>query len=118
MEDACIYMVLEYGEIDLAGMLFAKRKEMQSSNETDLDENWLRFYWQVLICHVVLLRHRSTLPRRLESFCLFLKHIFDCLQFSELMYGFTYDSVNPSQESRGNRNDNAAGFLGHFALLP
>lgn len=48
-EEACIYMVLEYGEIDLAGMLSAKRKEMQFYNDTDLDENWLRFYWQVCI---------------------------------------------------------------------
>lgn len=46
-EDALIYMVLEYGEIDLAGMLAAKRKKMQSTNETKPDENWLRFYWQV-----------------------------------------------------------------------
>lgn len=49
MEESCIYMVLEFGEIDLAGMLSAKRKEMQSNNETELDENWLRFYWQVCI---------------------------------------------------------------------
>ena len=46
-EDAFIYMVLEYGEIDLAGMLSAKRKEMQCNNESKLDENWLQFYWQV-----------------------------------------------------------------------
>lgn len=46
-EDAFIYMVLEYGEIDLAGVLSAKRKEMQCNNESKLDENWLRFYWQV-----------------------------------------------------------------------
>jgi serine/threonine-protein kinase TTK/MPS1 len=48
-EEAFIYMVLEYGETDLAGMLSAKRKEMQSNNETKPDENWLRFYWQVFI---------------------------------------------------------------------
>lgn len=49
MEEACIYMVLEYGETDLAGILSAKRKETQSNNETDLDENWLRFYWQQIL---------------------------------------------------------------------
>lgn len=48
-EEAFIYMVLEYGEIDLAGMLVAKRKEMQSSHETKIDENWLRFYWQQIL---------------------------------------------------------------------
>lgn len=40
-------MVLEYGEIDLAHMLSQKWKEMDGSNQT-IDENWLRFYWQVL----------------------------------------------------------------------
>lgn len=46
-DDGCIYMVLEYGEIDLANMLSQKWKEMDSSDRT-IDENWLRFYWQVL----------------------------------------------------------------------
>ena len=45
-DDEHIYMVLEYGEIDLAHMLSQKWKEMDSSNWR-LDENWLRFYWQV-----------------------------------------------------------------------
>ncbi|KAG0616464.1 hypothetical protein M758_5G117800 [Ceratodon purpureus] len=48
-EEAFIYMVLEFGEIDLAGMLSAKRKEMHINNETKLDENWLRFYWQQIL---------------------------------------------------------------------
>lgn len=48
-EEAFIYMVLEYGEIDLAGMLASKRKEMQMMNESKLDENWLRFYWQQML---------------------------------------------------------------------
>lgn len=47
MEDAYIYMVLEFGEIDLAGILSKKRKEMMESNEI-IDENWLRFYWKVM----------------------------------------------------------------------
>lgn len=45
-DDGCIYMVLEYGEIDLAHMLSQKWKEIERSNST-MDENWLRFYWQV-----------------------------------------------------------------------
>ena len=52
-DDGCIYMVLEYGEIDLAHMLAQKWKEMDSSNQT-IDENWLRFYWQVLGLHLAL----------------------------------------------------------------
>lgn len=46
-EDGYIYMVLEYGEIDLAHMLSQKWRELDSS-KTTIDENWLRFYWQVL----------------------------------------------------------------------
>lgn len=45
-DDGCIYMVLEYGEIDLAHMLSQKWKELDRSHRT-IDENWLRFYWQV-----------------------------------------------------------------------
>ncbi|KAF8404157.1 hypothetical protein HHK36_009037 [Tetracentron sinense] len=45
-DDGYIYMVLEYGEIDLAHMLSQKWKEMDSSSWT-IDENWLRFYWQL-----------------------------------------------------------------------
>ncbi|CAN1175453.1 Serine/threonine-protein kinase MPS1 [Linum perenne] len=50
-DDACIYMVLEYGEIDLAHMLSQKWKEMDGSNQT-LDDNWLRFYWQQILLAV------------------------------------------------------------------
>lgn len=46
-DDGYIYMVLEYGEIDLARMLSQKWKELDSSDKT-IDENWLRFYWQVI----------------------------------------------------------------------
>jgi serine/threonine protein kinase len=47
-EDAYIYMVLEYGEIDLAQMLLQKRKEMDAGRK-QIDENWLRFYWQQVL---------------------------------------------------------------------
>ncbi|XP_073117503.1 serine/threonine-protein kinase MPS1 isoform X2 [Elaeis guineensis] len=46
--DEYIYMVLEYGEIDLAHMLSQKWKEMNKSG-WKLDENWLRFYWQQML---------------------------------------------------------------------
>lgn len=53
-DDGYIYMVLEYGEIDLAHMLSQKWKEMDGLNQT-IDENWLRFYWQVLSYNLILL---------------------------------------------------------------
>ncbi|XP_022880184.1 protein kinase 3-like isoform X2 [Olea europaea var. sylvestris] len=50
-DDGYIYMVLEYGEIDLAHMLSQKWKELDSSNSM-IDENWLRFYWQQILLAV------------------------------------------------------------------
>ncbi|KAM7514942.1 hypothetical protein LguiA_004525 [Lonicera macranthoides] len=50
-EDGYIYMVLEYGEIDLAHMLSQKWRELDSS-KTTIDENWLRFYWQQMLLAV------------------------------------------------------------------
>ncbi|VFQ86377.1 unnamed protein product [Cuscuta campestris] len=50
-EDGFIYMVLEYGEIDLAHMLSQKWKELDDCNAT-IDENWLRFYWQQILLAV------------------------------------------------------------------
>ncbi|XP_022141543.1 serine/threonine-protein kinase MPS1 isoform X2 [Momordica charantia] len=47
-DDGYIYMVLEYGEIDLAHMLSQKWKEIDGSDQT-IDENWLRFYWQQIL---------------------------------------------------------------------
>ncbi|XP_038714869.1 serine/threonine-protein kinase MPS1-like isoform X2 [Tripterygium wilfordii] len=47
-DDGCIYMVLEYGEIDLAHMLSQKWKELDGSDQT-IDDNWLRFYWQQIL---------------------------------------------------------------------
>ena len=45
-DDHYIFMVLEFGEIDLAHMVAQKWKERNNSN-MKIDENWLRFYWQV-----------------------------------------------------------------------
>ncbi|CAM6098492.1 unnamed protein product [Calypogeia fissa] len=50
-EDACIYMVLEFGEVDLATILSKKRKEMMESDEI-IDDNWLRFYWKHMLLAV------------------------------------------------------------------
>ncbi|KAK8930701.1 Serine/threonine-protein kinase Aurora-2 [Platanthera zijinensis] len=46
--DEYIYMVLEYGEIDLAHMLMQKCKDMDGLS-WNINENWLRFYWQISI---------------------------------------------------------------------
>ncbi|XXG87204.1 hypothetical protein AAC387_Pa11g1949 [Persea americana] len=56
-DDAYIYMVLEYGEIDLAQMLSQKWKGMDSSS-WEIDENWLRFYWQQIL-HAVYTIHEE-----------------------------------------------------------
>ncbi|MCO5567582.1 hypothetical protein L7F22_021276 [Adiantum nelumboides] len=45
--DAYIYMVLEYGEVDLATMLQEKIKERGLGD--DVDETWLRFYWRQIL---------------------------------------------------------------------
>lgn len=50
-EDGFIYMVLEYGEIDLAHMLSQKWKEADVTN-SPIDDNWLRFYWQQILLAV------------------------------------------------------------------
>ncbi|KAE8648398.1 serine/threonine-protein kinase MPS1 isoform X2 [Cucumis sativus] len=47
-DDGYIYMVLEYGEIDLAHMLSQKWKEIDGTDQI-IDENWLRFYWQQIL---------------------------------------------------------------------
>ncbi|XP_022993812.1 probable serine/threonine-protein kinase mps1 isoform X1 [Cucurbita maxima] len=47
-DDGYIYMVLEYGEVDLAHMLSQKWKEIDGSDQI-IDENWLRFYWQQIL---------------------------------------------------------------------
>ncbi|KAL6525151.1 hypothetical protein OROMI_030744 [Orobanche minor] len=47
-DDGYIYMVLEYGEIDLAHMLAQKWKELEGSHAI-INENWLRFYWQQIL---------------------------------------------------------------------
>uniref|UniRef100_A0ACD6A453 Uncharacterized protein n=1 Tax=Avena sativa TaxID=4498 RepID=A0ACD6A453_AVESA len=47
-DDQYIYMVLEFGEIDLAHMVAQKWKERNDST-MKIDENWLRFYWQQML---------------------------------------------------------------------
>jgi hypothetical protein len=54
-----IYMVLEYGEIDLAHMVAQKWKERNNSN-MKIDENWLRFYLQVPFILSTIMRNLNT----------------------------------------------------------
>ncbi|KAK1307817.1 Mitogen-activated protein kinase kinase kinase NPK1 [Acorus calamus] len=51
MNDTYIYMLLEYGEVDLAHMVAQKWKENDGTN-WNTDENWLRFYWQQMLLAV------------------------------------------------------------------
>ncbi|CAM8914282.1 unnamed protein product [Rhodiola kirilowii] len=50
-DDGYIFMVLEYGEIDLAHMLSQQWKEIDGCDQT-IDDNWLRFYWQQILLAV------------------------------------------------------------------
>ena len=45
-QDGMIYMVLEYGEIDLAHLL---TKQHDKSKDGRVDENFLRHYWQQVL---------------------------------------------------------------------
>jgi hypothetical protein len=47
--DGLIYMVLEYGDIDLARLLAKHEKAQREGGVTDLDENFIRLYWQQML---------------------------------------------------------------------
>lgn len=42
-------MVLEYGDIDLARLLAKHEKAQREGGVTDLDENFIRLYWQQML---------------------------------------------------------------------
>ena len=44
-----IYMVLEYGETDLAKLLAKQERARQQNGASDLDENFIRLYWQQML---------------------------------------------------------------------
>ena len=50
MSEGLIYMVLEYGDIDLARLL-AKHEQArrEGGGADDLDENFIRLYWQQML---------------------------------------------------------------------
>lgn len=47
--EGLIYMVLEYGDIDLARLLAKHEKAQREGGVTDLDENFIRLYWQQML---------------------------------------------------------------------
>jgi hypothetical protein len=42
-------MVLEYGDIDLARLLAKHEKAQREGGAIDLDENFIRLYWQQML---------------------------------------------------------------------
>lgn len=47
--EGIIYMVLEYGDIDLARLLAKHEKARREGGSEDLDENFIRLYWQQML---------------------------------------------------------------------
>lgn len=62
-------MVLEYGDIDLARLLARHEANQREGGATELDENFIRLYWQQM------LQARATSPYPLPSPCILeIKH--------------------------------------------
>lgn len=47
--EGLIYMVLEYGDIDLARLLARHEAAQREGGATELDENFIRLYWQQML---------------------------------------------------------------------
>ena len=47
--EGIIYMVLEYGDIDLARLLAKHERARREGGPNDLDENFIRLYWQQML---------------------------------------------------------------------
>ena len=70
--EGLIYMVLEYGDIDLAPAAAAHEAAQREGGSTELDENFIRLYWQQMLQarHLSLcgpLQPLALPPARLES---------------------------------------------------
>lgn len=53
-------MVLEYGDIDLARLIARHEKRRRLEGAVDLDENFIRLYWQQMLqVRVLLLCERA-----------------------------------------------------------
>lgn len=51
--EGLIYMVLECGDIDLARLLVKHEQTRREGGAEDIDENFIRLYWQQMlqVCH-------------------------------------------------------------------
>ena len=47
--EGIIYMVLEYGDIDLARLLDKRQRARAQNGCTELDGNFIRLYWQQML---------------------------------------------------------------------
>ena len=47
--EGLIYMVLEYGDIDLARLLARHEAAQREAGASELDENFIRLYWQQML---------------------------------------------------------------------
>jgi hypothetical protein len=47
--EGVIFMVLEYGDIDLARLLAKQEKARRDGGAADIDENFIRLYWQQML---------------------------------------------------------------------
>ena len=47
--EGLIYMVLEYGDIDLARLLARHEAAQREAGAAELDENFIRLYWQQML---------------------------------------------------------------------
>lgn len=70
--EGLIFMVLEYGDIDLARLLARHAKSRREAGLTEVDENFIRLYWQqmllVRVCWVFVTSagHHPSLARVLD----------------------------------------------------
>ena len=57
--EGLIYMVLEYGDIDLARLLDKRQRACAQHGSKELDGNFMRLYWQQML-QVRLSLHATT----------------------------------------------------------
>jgi hypothetical protein len=81
--EGLIYMVLEYGDIDLARLLAKHEKARREDGAEDLDENFIRLYWQQMLqviighsCWTCSNKHSIDIPSGRMAF-----HMPACLSF-------------------------------------
>lgn len=76
--EGLIYMVLEYGDIDLARLLARHEAAQREGGAADLDENFIRLYWQQML-QVRAPTSTRQLLGTLDTLCLLMRWEFVCL---------------------------------------